>query len=84
MPRSPSEAAVARSRRPVQPPFSRGVAVNRRMRTLKKLQHPFALVAQGFVLGGILFFATHPASIQAASAQTEAAGSLLPSAERVR
>lgn len=25
----------------------------------KKLQNPFALVGQGFVLGGILFFAFH-------------------------
>jgi hypothetical protein len=27
----------------------------------KKLQNPFALVGQGFVLGGLLFFATHKA-----------------------
>ena len=27
------------------------------MRVWKKLQNPFALVGQGFVLGGILFFA---------------------------
>ena len=27
----------------------------------KKLQNPFALVGQGFVLGGLLFFATHEA-----------------------
>lgn len=25
----------------------------------KKLQNPFALVGQGFVLGGVLFFALH-------------------------
>ena len=35
------------------------------MKLLKKLQHPFALVAQGFVLGGILFFAMHPESLDA-------------------
>ena len=29
------------------------------MNVLKKLQNPFALVGQGFVAGGILFFATH-------------------------
>jgi hypothetical protein len=27
----------------------------------KKLQNPFALVGQGFVLGGLLFFAAHEA-----------------------
>ena len=31
----------------------------------KKLQNPFALVAQGFVLGGVLFFATHSEALQA-------------------
>ena len=38
------------------------------MKIWKKLQHPFALVGQGFVLGGILFFATHVDSIQASPA----------------
>ena len=28
----------------------------------KKLQNPFVLVGQGFVLGGVLFFATHAES----------------------
>ena len=31
----------------------------------KKLQNPFALVAQGFAIGGLLFFATHAGSIEA-------------------
>ncbi|MDP8995217.1 MAG: hypothetical protein M3N07_09620 [Pseudomonadota bacterium] len=31
------------------------------MRLLTKLHNPFALVAQGFALGAILFFSTHPA-----------------------
>ena len=35
------------------------------MKLLKKLQNPFALVGQGFVLGGIIFFATHADSIAA-------------------
>jgi len=29
------------------------------MRLVSRLKHPFALVAQGFALGGLLFFATH-------------------------
>ena len=33
----------------------------------KKLQNPYLLVGQGFVLGGALFFATHPGALQAAS-----------------
>jgi hypothetical protein len=37
------------------------------MRLWKKLQNPYLLVGQGFVLGGALFFATHPGSLQAAS-----------------
>ena len=32
---------------------------------VKKLQNPFALVAQGFVIGGLFFFATHAGSIDA-------------------
>ena len=39
----------------------------------KKLQHPFALVGQGFVAGGILFFATHADSIAASPTPTPAA-----------
>ena len=37
------------------------------MTVWKKLQNPYALVGQGFVLGGALFFATHPGALQAAS-----------------
>ena len=33
----------------------------------KKLQNPYVLVGQGFVLGGALFFATHPGALQAGS-----------------
>ena len=47
------------------------------MKLWKKLQNPFALVAQGFVLGGLLVFATHTESFAAASA----AGSMLNSAQ---
>ena len=32
----------------------------RKMKLLKKLGNPMALVAQGFILGAALFFATHP------------------------
>jgi hypothetical protein len=42
------------------------------MNIWKKLQNPFALVGQGFVLGGVLFFATHADSISAAPAPTAA------------
>lgn len=38
------------------------------MKVLKKLQNPFALIAQGFVLGGLLFFATHAGSPEARAA----------------
>jgi hypothetical protein len=37
----------------------------------KKLQNPFALVGQGFVVGGILFFATHSASLEASPTPTQ-------------
>jgi hypothetical protein len=30
------------------------------MKTLKALQNPFLLVAEGFIVGAILFFATTP------------------------
>ena len=38
----------------------------RAMKYRKRMQNPFALVGQGFVLGGLLFFATHPESLFAA------------------
>lgn len=40
-----------------------------------KLQNPFVLVGQGFLLGGILFFATHGDNLSAspAAAPVEAA-----------
>lgn len=41
------------------------------MKFWKKLQNPYALVAQGFVLGGLIFFATHGESIAAPSAAIE-------------
>lgn len=76
-----------RPAKPVQPPFRlTAAAVSRRtedwrMALLRKLQNPFALVAQGFVLGGILFFATHPASLQA-RASDAASTSLAAEASR--
>ena len=45
----------------------------------KKLQNPFVLVGQGFVLGGVLFFATHANSLQASAG--EPAQSLLPAVQ---
>ena len=48
------------------------------MKYWKKLQNPFVLVGQGFVLGGILFFATHTES-HLASASTSPATSALVS-----
>lgn len=42
------------------------------MNIWKKLQNPFVLVGQGFVLGGILFFATHADTLQASPAPTAA------------
>jgi hypothetical protein len=44
------------------------------MNVLKKLQNPFALVGQGFVVGGILFFATHSSSLEATPTSQQAAG----------
>jgi hypothetical protein len=42
------------------------------MNIKKKLQNPFALVAQGFVAGAILFWTTAPAEADAPN-QTQAA-----------
>ena len=36
----------------------------------KKLQNPFALVGQGFIAGGILFFAMHGVSEAAVTTPT--------------
>ena len=30
------------------------------MKLLKKLYNPFVLIGEGFVLGALIFFATHP------------------------
>ena len=50
------------------------------MKLWKKLQNPYALVVQGFVLGGLLFLATHGESIAAAPV----IGSMLNSAQVTR
>ena len=50
-----------------------------KMKILKKLQNPFVLVGQGFVLGGILFFATHPESLLASPGATQSAGAAIVS-----
>ena len=47
------------------------------MKWLERLQNPFALVGQGFFLGGVLFFATHPESLLAAPAPAPAADSVV-------
>ena len=36
------------------------------MNVLKKLQHPLALVVQGFLLGGVLFWTTQGQATQSA------------------
>jgi hypothetical protein len=45
------------------------------MNIWKKLQNPFVLVGQGFVLGGILFFATHADKLQASPSTAPSAAS---------
>jgi len=52
------------------------------MNVLKKLQNPFALVGQGFVVGGILFFATHSSSLEASPTSQQAAAALATQAVR--
>jgi hypothetical protein len=47
------------------------------MKLRKRLQNPFALVGQGFVLGGILFFATHAESLLASPAPAHPSPSLV-------
>lgn len=43
----------------------------------RKLQNPFALVAQGFVLGGLLFFVTHSGALQARAGPSPAQAALI-------
>jgi hypothetical protein len=43
------------------------------MNLWKKLQNPFALVGQGFVLGGLLFFVAHQAEAAPAPSAPHAA-----------
>jgi hypothetical protein len=40
-------------------------ALSAMMKWLKKLDNPFLLMAEGFVAGAFLFWATTPASVQA-------------------
>lgn len=47
------------------------------MKLRKRLQNPFALVGQGFVLGGVLFFATHAESLLASPAPAQPSASLV-------
>ena len=47
------------------------------MKLLKRMQNPFALVGQGFVLGGVLFFATHAESLLASPAPAQPSASLV-------
>jgi hypothetical protein len=39
------------------------------MPLLKRLQNPFVLVGQGFAVGAVIFFATHPGALAAAATQ---------------
>ena len=50
----------------------------------KKLQNPYALVGQGFVLGGLIFFAANADVLRASGASPVGAESLLPSAQATR
>ena len=54
------------------------------MKWLERLQNPFALVGQGFLLGGVLFFATHPESLLAAPAPAPAAESVVAAVATAR
>ena len=49
------------------------------MKLWKRLQNPFVLVGQGFVLGGIVFFATHAESLLASPAPAHPSASLVGS-----
>lgn len=51
------------------------------MKFWKKLQNPFVLVGQGFVLGGILFFASQNESLEASRAPVGQASSVLTSVQ---
>jgi hypothetical protein len=44
---------------------------------VKKLQNPFALVGQGFLLGAVLFWTTHPGVAVPAGDQPVASQSIL-------
>ena len=52
------------------------------MKLKEKLQNPFALVAQGFVAGAILFWTTAPAEVDA-SAQGQAAEAVAAAARSI-
>lgn len=41
------------------------------MAALDRLTHPFALVGEGFALGALIFFATQPGALQAATAAAQ-------------
>jgi hypothetical protein len=54
------------------------------MKLLKSLQNPFVLVGQGFVLGGILFFAINAESLLAAPVPAQPSASLVASISPAR
>ncbi len=41
------------------------------MAALRRFTHPFALVGQGFAVGALIFFATQPGALQAATAAAQ-------------
>ena len=51
------------------------------MKYWKKLQNPYMLVGQGFVLGGILFFATHTDSHLASASTSPSASALVSTSQ---
>ena len=46
-------------------------------RLWKRLQNPFALVVEGFLIGALLFFTFHPFAEAAPAAARDGGGSLL-------
>lgn len=41
------------------------------MAALSRFTHPFALVGEGFAIGALIFFATQPGALQAATAAAQ-------------
>ena len=69
--RSPIHASFrngAASKRPCTDARARVRKAKQEVNVLKKLQHPVALVFQGFIVGGLLFWTTQGQATQTTSA----------------